>query len=222
MRSASSKVPSSRAKTPAKPPGTHSRTGGEVRLIGGYWKRVRLKVADKPGLRPTPDRVRETLFNWLGQDLTGWCCVDVFAGSGALGLEAASRGAREVLLVEQDGVVATQLQQGLAHLQTLQMPPGVTLGSVRVQRGDGVAQLRQLAPDSQDLVFLDPPFGASLFDAALAAAARVLTLRGCVYLEAPVAWTDVALAPYSLQVVRHLKAGAVHAHLLRRLPGSPA
>ena len=71
----------------------------EVRIIGGQWKRSKLPVADAPGLRPTPDRVRETLFNWLGQDLEGWRCLDVFAGSGALGFEAASRGAAEVVLV---------------------------------------------------------------------------------------------------------------------------
>ncbi|HEY9240020.1 MAG TPA: RsmD family RNA methyltransferase, partial [Burkholderiaceae bacterium] len=68
----------------------------EVRLIGGQWKRSKLPVADSPGLRPTPDRVRETLFNWLGADLSGWRCLDAFAGSGALGFEAASRGAAQV------------------------------------------------------------------------------------------------------------------------------
>ncbi|HZY15137.1 MAG TPA: RsmD family RNA methyltransferase, partial [Ramlibacter sp.] len=78
----------------------------QVRIIGGAWKRSRLEVPDRPGLRPTPDRVRETLFNWLGQELTGWRCVDAFAGSGALGLEAASRGAVDVLLVEADGELA--------------------------------------------------------------------------------------------------------------------
>jgi len=81
----------------------------EVRLIGGQWKRSRLPVADRPGLRPTPDRVRETLFNWLGQDLAGWRVLDAFAGSGALGFEAASRGAREVVLLERDAVLARSL-----------------------------------------------------------------------------------------------------------------
>ena len=76
-----------------------SRRAHEVRLIGGQWKRSKLPVLDKPGLRPTPDRVRETLFNWLGQDLSGWRVLDAFAGSGALGFEAASRGAAEVLLL---------------------------------------------------------------------------------------------------------------------------
>ncbi|MFN4899532.1 MAG: RsmD family RNA methyltransferase, partial [Burkholderiales bacterium] len=74
----------------------------EVRIIGGQWKRSKIKVIDRPGLRPTPDRVRETLFNWLGQDLTGWRCVDAFAGTGALGFESASRGAQSVLMLEQD------------------------------------------------------------------------------------------------------------------------
>src|SRR3954451_10690165 len=82
----------------------------QVRIIGGQWKRTLLPVADKPGLRPTPDRVRETLFNWLGQDLGGWRCVDAFAGTGALGLEAASRGAAQVLLVEQDPELVATLR----------------------------------------------------------------------------------------------------------------
>ena len=82
----------------------------EVRLIGGALKRSKLPVADRPGLRPTPDRVRETLFNWLGQDLTGWRVLDAFAGSGALGFEAASRGAAEVLLLERDPALARSLQ----------------------------------------------------------------------------------------------------------------
>jgi 16S rRNA (guanine966-N2)-methyltransferase len=83
---------------PSSPPPRRSLPH-QVRIIGGQWKRTKLDVPDRPGLRPTPDRVRETLFNWLGQDLAGWRCVDAFAGTGALGLEAASRGAADVLLV---------------------------------------------------------------------------------------------------------------------------
>ncbi|MGL6205902.1 MAG: RsmD family RNA methyltransferase, partial [Giesbergeria sp.] len=90
---------------------------GEIRIIGGQWKRTRLPVPQRPGLRPTPDRVRETLFNWLGQDVTGWRCLDAFAGTGALGLEAASRGAASVLLVEQDGELLARLQQHVLRLQ---------------------------------------------------------------------------------------------------------
>ena len=82
----------------------------EVRIIGGSWKRSKLPVADRPGLRPTPDRVRETLFNWLGQDLSGWRCLDAFAGSGALGFEAASRGAAEAVLLERDPALVALLE----------------------------------------------------------------------------------------------------------------
>src|SRR5688572_17648184 len=120
----------------------------EVRIIGGQWKRTKLPVPDKPGLRPTPDRVRETLFNWLGQDLTGWRCVDVFAGTGALGFEAASRGATEVLLCEQDPGLVLRLKALQTQLQA---------GMVRIERGDGVGLLRRLPAASMQLVLLDPP-----------------------------------------------------------------
>lgn len=179
----------------------------QVRIIGGQWKRTRLDVADRPGLRPTPDRVRETLFNWLGHDLAGWRCIDVFAGTGALGLEAASRGASEVLLVEAEAALVDQLRAVVARLSA---------HNVRVQRGNGLSVLAGLAPGRMDIVFLDPPFDANLFDKALAAAVPALAAEGWVYLEAPQAWDDAALAPFGLALHRHLKAGAVHAHLLRR------
>jgi 16S rRNA (guanine(966)-N(2))-methyltransferase RsmD len=188
------------------PRSSHS-PAGEVRIIGGLWKRTKLPVANKPGLRPTPDRVRETLFNWLGQDLTGWHCIDVFAGTGALGFEAASRGATEVRLVEQDPALVQQLKTSQDRLKA---------HGVQIIRGDGQIALQQLAPASMSLVFLDPPFDAPLYEPALKAAARVLREEGLIYLEAPKAWTDELLAPWGLQVHRHLKAGAVHAHLLRR------
>ncbi|WCM94244.1 16S rRNA (guanine(966)-N(2))-methyltransferase RsmD [Acidovorax sp. NCPPB 2350] len=203
--------PAARKPKPAAPaaarPAAHAG-GGEVRIIGGLWKRTRLPVPQRPGLRPTPDRVRETLFNWLGQDLTGWRCIDAFAGTGALGLEAASRGAAEVLLVEGDAALVAQLQRSCEKL-------GAT--AVRVQRGDGVAALRQRAAGSAHLVLLDPPFDGGLFEPALAAAAPALAHDGFAYLEAPQAWDDAALAPFGLAVHRHLRAGAVHAHLLRKV-----
>ncbi|QBK06270.1 16S rRNA (guanine(966)-N(2))-methyltransferase RsmD [Hylemonella gracilis] len=194
------------ARSPAAQPRKH-----EVRIIGGLWKRSKLPVADKPGLRPTPDRVRETLFNWLGQDLTGWRCVDVFAGSGALGFEAASRGAKEVTLVEQDTALVAQLQKIKEHLKA--DAAGV---QVMVRRGDGVAALSAWSMASLDLVFLDPPFDAPLFEPALRAAARVVKAGAYIYLEAPSEWTAEQLAPLGLVPYRHLRAGAVHAHLLRR------
>ena len=178
---------------------------GEVRIIGGLFKRTKLPVANKPGLRPTPDRVRETLFNWLGQDLSGWRCADVFAGTGVLGFEAASRGAAEVVLCEQDAALVVQLQTLKTRLKA---------DGVRVERGDGVSVLSRASAGSLQLVFLDPPFESPLFDAALKAAARAIAPTGLVYLEAPKPWTDDELAPLGLQVHRSGKAGAVHFHLL--------
>ena len=178
---------------------------GEVRIIGGLYKRSKLPVADRPGLRPTPDRVRETLFNWLGQDLTGWQCADVFAGTGVLGFEAASRGALEVLICEQDPVLVEKLK----GLQTK-----LKADRVKVERGDGVSLLRRLSPGSMQLIFLDPPFEATFFDAALKAAAHAVHSTGYVYLEAPKPWVDDELQDFGLKVHRFGKAGAVHFHLL--------
>ena len=184
----------------------------EVRIIGGQWKRSKLPVVDRPGLRPTPSRVRETLFNWLGQDLTGWRCLDAFAGTGALGLEAGSRGAAAVTLVEQDPALCKSLQSTVQRLKA---------EGVRVERGDGVAALRQRAGQGLDLVFLDPPFadGANeaLFSAALQAARQAVADQGLIYLEAPRAWTADELAQMGLQAHRAGKAGQVHFHLLQPL-----
>lgn len=179
----------------------------EVRIIGGQFKRTKLPVADKPGLRPTPDRVRETLFNWLGQDLTGWRCLDAFAGTGALGFESVSRGAKAVQLVDNDPALVAQLKRVVEQLK---------LDGTQVLRGDGLAALRQTPSASLDLVFLDPPFDSEVFEAAVQAAGQAVAANGFVYLEAPTRWTDERLQVARLQVWRYLKAGAVHAHLLRR------
>ncbi len=201
--------PSKRRDTSARPVDAEAFTstaGHTLRIIGGLWKRSRLPIAALPGLRPTPDRVRETVFNWLGQDLSGWSCVDVFAGTGVLGFEAASRGATQVLLVEQERRLVLQLAAVKARLQAQQ---------VRIQRGDGVAALAQLPPSSVDAVFLDPPFDSGLFEAALRTAAVAVRPSGFVYLEAPKAWSDADLLGVGLTRIRYLKAGAVHAHLLQ-------
>lgn len=170
-------------------------------------------MKNAPGLRPTPARVRETLFNWLGQDLSGWRCLDAFAGSGALGLEAASRGASEVTLVEQDPSLAKGLQAIVTRLKAE--------GSVRVERGDALAAMRQRQGAALDLVFLDPPFGdggnEALFRSALQAARGAIGVNGLIYLEAPVVWTADALASLGLQVHRQGRAGQVAFHLLRTL-----
>ena len=179
----------------------------ELRIIGGQWKRSKIKVLDQPGLRPTPDRVRETLFNWLGQDLSGWHCVDAFAGTGALGFESASRGAQSVLMMEQDAKLLPLLAETQKRLSA---------SAVQVQKGDALMALQRMAPDSLDVVFLDPPFEATFFESALQFAAKAIAPEGWVYLEAPKKWEADALASCGLVAVKYMKAGAVHAHLLQR------
>ena len=211
--------------TPRKPatsaPAKLAKAPHFVRIIGGQWKRTRLAVVDKPGLRPTPDRVRETLFNWLaslagvgGGELPGWHCIDAFAGTGALGLEAASRGASSVLLCDQDLAL-------VAQLQTLKTK--LAADAVRVERGNGVTAIERAPAGSVHAVFLDPPFeNTALYAPALRAAARALRPDGVVYLEAARRWSDEELSALGLIGLRYLKAGAVHAHLLQRAPDAAA
>ncbi|MDB5890392.1 MAG: rsmD [Polaromonas sp.] len=206
--------PGSRAgNKPGKVVARKSVPPGEVRIIGGQYKRSKLPVADRPGLRPTPDRVRETLFNWLGQDLTGWRCADVFAGTGVLGFEAASRGAADVILGEQDPLLVDKLK-------ALQVKLKATM--VRIERSDGVSLLRRLPADSLQLVFIDPPFDSALYAPALKAAAQAIHPTGLVYLEAPKPWADAELLEFGLQVRKSDRAGAVHFHLLERADGTRA
>ena len=179
----------------------------EVRVIAGQWRRSRLPVADRPGLRPTPDRVRVTLFNWLGQDLSGWRCLDAYAGSGALGIEAASRGAAEVVLLERDRTLAKSLVQTCARLKAT---------TVRVEVADALAWMARCEPCRFELVFIDPPFDALLFDASLRAAAPLVVDDGWLYLEADRAFGADELAAFGLRIHRQARAGAVHFHLLQR------
>ena len=178
----------------------------EVRIIGGAWKRSKLPVADRPGLRPTPDRVRETLFNWLGQSLTGWRCLDAFAGSGALGFEAASRGAAEVVLLERDGVLVASLTVSKVRLQA---------GALRIERADAMAWMARAPGASFELVFLDPPFDSGLLDGALAAASRIVAVGGFVYAESSAPITGLPVTS-GLHPYRSARAGAVHYQLFRR------
>ncbi|MEZ5645498.1 MAG: 16S rRNA (guanine(966)-N(2))-methyltransferase RsmD [Burkholderiaceae bacterium] len=203
--------PNSRSRTAPSRATAHAPQ--EVRIIGGRFKRSRLPVADRPGLRPTPSRVRETLFNWLGQDLGGWRCFDAFAGTGALGFEAASRGAAQVQMAEQDPSLVSGLQSVRERLHA---------DMVQILRGDGVALLQRC--QNLDLVFLDPPFGdggnEALFLAALRAARQSIHGEGLVYLESPRVWSADDLAPLGLQAIRQDRAGAVSFALLRALPSA--
>jgi 16S rRNA (guanine966-N2)-methyltransferase len=175
---------------------------GEVRIIGGQWKRSKLPVPDLPGLRPTSDRVRETLFNWLGQTLTGWRVLDAFAGSGALGFEAASRGAEAVVMIEREALLVDGLRASQKRLQAT---------AIAVHRANALNWMTASA-DRFDLIFLDPPFADDVFDRALAAAVRLLTDDGLIYVEAP---REIA-PPAGFTAWRQGRAGTVHYQLLRR------
>jgi 16S rRNA (guanine(966)-N(2))-methyltransferase RsmD len=148
-------------------------TPNQVRIIGGAWRSRILRFPDLPGLRPTPDRARETLFNWLGQRLDGQRCLDLFAGSGALGFEAASRGAAEVVMVERD-------PRALAALEHNAQALGAT--QVRLLRADALGYLESDC-GRFDLILLDPPFDADLLAPALARAATRLKAGGRIYAE---------------------------------------
>ena len=176
---------------------------GELRIIGGAWRSRRIRFPDRPGLRPTPDRVRETLFNWLGQDLTGRDCLDLYAGSGALGFEAASRGARRVVMVERDGAAWQALQANREALATT---------TVEVIRADAIEFLKNHR-DQYHVVFLDPPFTDDHWPQLLALLPQRLAQGGVVYCE-----RAQALAALSgWEVAKSGRAGQVSHQLLRRV-----
>lgn len=170
-----------------------------MRIIGGEHRRRILHFPDRPSLRPTPDRVRETLFNWLGQRLDGQICLDAFAGSGALGFEAASRGAARVILLEQEREAVTALLDN-ARLLAAQ--------NLFIQRRDALAYLAETR-ETFDLIFLDPPFTGDLLARALPLAAQRLKPEGRIYAESP-----APLAPEGFQVLRQGRAGLSHFCLL--------
>lgn len=180
-----------------------------IRIIGGDWKRTPLAVLDLDGLRPTPDRVRETLFNWLGQDLAGQRCLDLFAGTGALGFEAASRGAASVVMVERHARAAQQLRA---------IKDKLGARTVEVVEADALRLAAGLAPGGFDVVFLDPPFGEpAVLDKAIALTAPLVAPGGALYVETSAELDPVAHAALAgWQVAKRGKAGAVHYHLLRR------
>lgn len=212
--------PSTASGDQAKAAQSVARTAAqEVRIIGGQWKRSVLPVPVSAGLRPTPSRVRETLFNWLGQDLSGWRVLDAFAGTGALGFEAASRGADEVVLLERDASLVRHLQATQTRLKAAQ---------VRVAQADAVSWMRQpRQAQAFDLVFLDPPFDEALFWPALQGALSCVPADGWIYLESPALLQALPQAELhagliagliaQLALHRHGQAGAVHFHLFRRV-----
>jgi len=189
--------------------GNRGATAGTLRVIGGKYRSRLLRVPLRPGLRPTPDRVRETLFNWLGQDLSGLACLDLYAGSGALGFEAASRGASRVVLVDKDRAVVTELERSRAALGAIQ---------VEIVSGDAAAYLARDREHAGarpagcfDVVFLDPPFRQNAVPAILGILPSRLEPGARVYIEseAPIA----AGAPWTQ--LKRARAGQVNYQLLR-------
>ena len=173
-----------------------------VRIVGGTHRSRVIGFPAVEGLRPTPDRVRETLFNWLGQDLSGQDCLDAFAGSGALGFEAASRGARTVVMVERHPACRRALADNARLLG---------LSAVSVLAGDALEFLR-LDPRRFHVVLLDPPFADTDYPALMAQACARVEDGGWLYVEAP----RLLSPPAGWLLHRQLAAGQVHAHLFRR------
>jgi 16S rRNA (guanine(966)-N(2))-methyltransferase RsmD len=187
----------------------------KIRIIGGVWRSRLIKVIDAPGLRPTTDRVRETLFNWLGQRLDGLRCLDVFAGAGALGFEAASRGASAVTLIERDKTAFANLRANLSDLQSSPVE-----ASIDLVHGDGVGFLKRQANASWNLVFLDPPFDDHLaLESSLKEAGRVCDgpSGGQIYVETAVSCDVAALNSLipDWECCKEMTAGQVKALLFQ-------
>lgn len=179
---------------------------GRVRIVGGRWRGTRLDVPDVDGLRPTSDRVRETLANWLQPALPGARVLDLFAGTGALGFESVSRGAASAVLVERDARLAAALAATAARL-----PGGDVL---QVRRGDALQVAAALPAGSIDIAFVDPPFAAGLWDAALAALAPALAPQAWLYVESESDRPATPDAEWRLH--RELRTRETHCALYRR------
>ncbi|MEZ5651371.1 MAG: RsmD family RNA methyltransferase [Burkholderiaceae bacterium] len=196
-----------------------------MRIVGGLLRRTPLPLdADRDGLRPTPERVRATLFDWLGDRVRGARCLDPFCGTGALGLEALSRGAASLWLNDRHPGAVARLRAWLeVRREARDERVAAAIAAVRLTREDALALLRSAASrgESFDLILLDPPFGGPSPQALLAAAGAVLADEGRLYFEAGQALDEATLAPLSLTLARHGRAGRVHYHLLQRAAIEP-
>ena len=178
-----------------------------MRIIGGRWRGRRVAFPDIPGLRPTPDRVRETLFNWLQHSVDGARCLDLYAGSGALGLEALSRGAKQTIFVDQSPAAARILQEQLVRLGGERSAQVVQMGAARFLRTPG---------QPFDIVFLDPPFGQDVLTECVPMldAGKWLDVGGLVYLENELK-AGVPALPLHWEMLKSKSAGEVGYHLAR-------
>lgn len=172
-----------------------------LRIIGGKWRSRKVTFADGSGIRPTSDRIRETLFNWLREDIHDARCLELFAGSGALSMEALSRGARHVTLIESNATAVAHLERNLSAL-------GADSNTFEICRGDAVTWLAN-CDDRYDLVFIDPPFDGQLIGPLLATLSSRQIASHWVYLETPLAVAAGDL-PQRWSLHRQKQAGAVH------------
>ena len=186
-----------------------NKSSSTLRIIGGQWRSRKLQLIDAPGMRPTPDRIRETLFNWLQNDINGAKCLDLFAGSGALGLEALSRGASDVVFIEKNKTVASQLK---ANLQLLKSEIGII-------NEDALAYLSAL-PDleqkSFDTIFLDPPYRKGLLESSLKLLNEKSLIHShtLIYIEHE-AEESLDWGIFGLEIIKQSNAGQVHSFLAR-------
>lgn len=184
-----------------------SGKSNSVRIIAGDWRGRRLPVAEVAGLRPSGDRCRETLFNWLQPWIPAANCADLFAGTGALGFEAASRGAESVLMIEKHPRALEVLRQSIEQLQAVQ---------VNLQSGGAMSLIEEIKPDSFDIVFVDPPFDSNLAGLVLERLDKIGCVRrgGFVYVESPA--TKTISPPEDWRVWRDQQLGDVRMQLFRR------
>ena len=173
-----------------------------IRITGGEWRSRLIEVIDGPGLRPTPDRVRETLFNWLGHDLSGLRCLDLFAGSGILGFEAASRGAAQVTLVEKDRRAFAQLERNASQFKDSRL---------QLVSGDAL-HFRPVTRAAYDLIFLDPPYRQGLLEKVEPVLAGITSPEARLYAEAEHSIERIG----AWHVVKQGVAGQVFYHLLEQ------
>ena len=184
-----------------------NKAQGQLRIIAGHWRGRKLSFQDREGLRPTPDRVRETLFNWLQADIAGSRCLDLFAGSGALGFEAASRGAKNVLMLERDAVTVAELKENVNRMQAKQIKVACTDAIEHLQADSG----------KFDIVFVDPPYQSDLLVrcCALLEQKHWLANHAKIYLECD-AHDELKGLPENWRCEKNKKAGQVGYHLYTR------
>jgi len=192
----------------AKRQKTNKSQSGRLRIVAGKWRSRLLDIADVPGLRPTSERIRETLFNWLTPRIGGARCLDLYAGTGALGLEALSRGARSAVFVEQSSRAIGTLSQNIKALQT---------DATVVLQMDAVDYLTKECQEQFELVFLDPPFATEMLDelCRLIAERQVLAKDGYVYLEQDRSYPEPEL-PEGWRILNNKTAGKVRYMLVRQ------